>query len=142
MKNLTFKIHHVAISVSDLQKSYNFYRKFWFEKILYWQDEQKTLEIMHLKLNDFILEIFCFKNFEKIYFYEKQLQTSLPRIWVKHFWIQVENLEEAKKFFEKEKIAENIEIKLWRTGIKYFFIKDPDGILLEFVEDKRNLKFN
>jgi catechol 2,3-dioxygenase-like lactoylglutathione lyase family enzyme len=28
---------------------------------------------------------------------------------------------------------------MWRTWIKYFFIKDPDGILLEIVEDKRRI---
>ena len=136
---INFKIHHVAISVKNLEKSYNFYKKFWFEKILYWQDEEKTLEIMHLKLKDFILEIFCFKNSKEMYDTEKNLQTSLPRIWVKHFWIQVENLDNLKEFFEKEKIAENIKIQIWRTGIKYFFIKDPDGILLEFVEDNRKI---
>ena len=134
-----FKIHHIALSVKNIKISYNFYKIFGFEKVLDWKSDDWNLEIMHLKLDDFILELFCFKNSNEILEESKNLQTDLLRIWVKHFWLKVENLEEIKEKFIKENIAKDIEIKLWRTGIKYFFINDPDWILLEFVEDKRKI---
>jgi catechol 2,3-dioxygenase-like lactoylglutathione lyase family enzyme len=67
----------------------------------------------------------------------KNLETDLPEIWVKHFWLEVENIEKTRKILIEKQIAKNIDIQLWRTWIKYFFIKDPDGILLEIVEDGR-----
>ena len=99
-----FKVHHIAISVSDTKKSVDFYSFFGFEKILNWKDENGNLEIVHLKSRDFILEIFSFKNYQKLPKNSQNLETDLPEIWVKHF-----------------------------------FIKDPDGILLEIVEDKRGV---
>jgi len=134
-----FKIHHIALSVKNIKISYDFYRIFGFEKVLDWKSDDWNLEIMHLKLDDFILELFCFINSNEILEESKNLQTDLLRIWVKHFWLKVENLEEIKEKFIKENIAKDIEIKLWRTGIKYFFINDPDWILLEFVEDNRKI---
>lgn len=35
--------------------------------------------------------------------------------------------------------AAGVNIVEGRTGVRYFFVPDPDGILLEFVEDRRNL---
>ena len=134
-----FKIHQIALSVKDIKISYDFYKIFGFEKVLDWKSDDWNLEIMHLKLDDFILELFCFKNSNDILEESKNLQTDLLRIWVKHFWLKVDNLEEIKEKFIKKNLAEDIEIKLWRTWIKYFFINDPDWILLEFVEDKRNI---
>jgi len=134
-----FKIHHIALSVKDIKISYDFYGIFGFKKVLEWKSDDWNLEIMHLKLDDFILELFCFKNSNDILEESKNLQTDLLRIWVKHFWLKVDNLEEIKEKFINENIVGDIEIKLWKTGIKYFFINDPDWILLEFVEDKRKI---
>ena len=134
-----FKIHHIALSVKNIEKSLEFYKNFGFEKKLSWKSENNDLEIFHLKLWEIYLELFSFKNFKESSLDSRELTTDLPQIWVKHFWIQVENLEKTKKEFIEKNIAENIEIKLWKTGIKYFFIKDPDWILLEFVQDDRKL---
>ena len=123
-----FKIHHIALSVKDIKISYDFYGIFGFKKVLEWKSDDWNLEIMHLKLDDFILELFCFKNSNDILEESKNLQTDLLRIWVKHFWLKVDNLEEIKEKFINENIVGDIEIKLWKTGIKYFFINDPDWI--------------
>ncbi len=135
-----FKIHHIALSVSNIEKSLDFYSVFGFKKIFYWISDDSSLEIMHLKLDDFILELFSFRNCFELDDSAKELSTDLPKIWVKHFWLQVENLEKIKKLFLEKWLAKNIETKLWRTWIKYFFIKDSDWILLEFVEDNRKIK--
>ena len=132
-----FKVHHIALSVSNIEKSKNFYSIFWFEEKLYFQSENKDLEIVHLKMWDFLLELFCYKNFQKMPETSKEISTDLPIIWVKHFWLKVDDIEKSKIELEKLGICEKISINTWRTKIKYFFIKDPDWILLEIVEDKR-----
>ncbi len=141
IKNM-FKIHHIAISVSNIGNSLSFYENFGFSKILYWKSEDSDLEIMHLRLDDFILELFCFKDFKNLPEDSKELVTDLPQIWVKHFWLQVENIEEIRNKFLEKWFIKDIKINLWKTGIKYFFIKDPDWILLEFVQDDRNISTN
>jgi glyoxylase I family protein len=42
-----------------------------------------------------------------------------------------------KEFVENRGIVSNVEVQQGRTGVTYFFIKDPSGILVEFLEDKR-----
>lgn len=41
----------------------------------------------------------------------------------------------TKEFVIKNEIANDIEIKVGRLGKTYFFIKDPDGILVEIIEN-------
>jgi len=49
------------------------------------------------------------------------------------------NLRIKKQKLGDEWFADSLEITKWRTVIKYFFIKDPDGMFLEVVEDNRGL---
>jgi glyoxylase I family protein len=65
------------------------------------------------------------------------LATDLPRIGAKHFALMVNSVDEAKNFVENRGISSNITIQHGRTGVSYFFIKDPSGILVEFLDDKR-----
>jgi len=37
-------------------------------------------------------------------------------------------------------LAKSVEIKHGRTGIDYFFIKDPSGNFIEFVQDDLGAK--
>jgi glyoxylase I family protein len=131
-----FSYHHVAITVSNVSKSIDFYSKLGFVSVLTWQSEKKDLTITHLKLDHFFLELFCYEEtFQSTV--DDDLETDLKKIGVRHFGIQVDSIYEAKKFLEFQNISNNIIIKEGRTGIKYFFITDPDKIFIEIVEDKR-----
>ncbi len=133
---MKFKPHHVAISVKDIAKSKRFYEIFGFKEVFSYHDE--NLSLCHMKLGDFILEIFAFKNAIKKE--DLPLWEELKIIGVKHLALQVEDINKALKFLqEKGIISEDITIKIGKSGIKYFFIKDPDGIFVEIVEDNRNL---
>ncbi len=134
-----FSFHHVALSVSNTEKSKKFYSYFGFETIHSWEAEDKSLAITQMKLGESILELFCFKNPGPLPDYEKKLFDGLKVVGVKHFGISTDSLEKAKARLENDGIAENIEITAGKTGINYFFIKDPDGILVEILEDKRNI---
>ena len=88
-----------------------------------------------LKLNDTILEIFCYKKYTKLPETAKTTATDLPIIGTKHFALGVDSIEQAKKFVLENEISRKIEIKAGRLGKQYFFIEDPDGILIEIIEN-------
>jgi glyoxylase I family protein len=134
-----FTIHHVAISAIDMTKSLAFYKKFGFRIVLHWKDPGGELEIAHLKLGENYLEIFWYRDQVPAPNTAGSLATDLPRIGVKHFALMVDSVHEAKNFVENRGISSNVEVRRGRTGITYFFIKDPSGILVEFLEDKRGL---
>jgi glyoxylase I family protein len=134
-----FAIHHTAISVIDMPESLAFYEQFGFTVVLHWKDPDGELEIAHLKLSDNYLEIFWYKDQSPAPETAGSLAADLPRIGVKHFALEVDSVDKAKEFVEQRGIASNVEVQQGRTGVSYFFIKDPSGILVEFLEDKRGI---
>ncbi len=136
---MEFTIHHAAISAIDMAESIAFYEQFGFRVALRWKDPRGELEISHLKLGDSFLEIFWYRNQAPAPESAGSLATDLPRIGVKHFALKVDSVQEANRFAENHDMASNIKIQQGRTGLAYFFIKDPSGILVEILEDKRGL---
>lgn len=66
--------------------------------------------------------------------------TDLPAIGAKHFGLKVDSIEAARdELAAKGIVKPDIQITQGRTGPRYFFIEDPDGILVEILEDKRKL---
>ncbi|MCA1605176.1 MAG: VOC family protein [Actinobacteria bacterium] len=134
---MEFTIHHAAISAIDMVESVAFYEQFGFRVVSHWKDPDGELEIAHLKLGENYLEIFWYRDHAPAPKTAGSLVTDLPRIGVKHFALEVDSVREAKKFVENRDIASDVEVQQGRTGVTYFFIKDPSGILVEFLEDKR-----
>lgn len=130
-----FNINHVAISVVDINKSIEFYSKFGFQKFKEWKAEDDSIKINMLKLDDTVLEIFCYKKYTKLPETAKNIETDLAILGTKHFALGVENIEKAKEFVIQNNICKNIDIKTGRLGKQYFFINDPDGILVEIIEN-------
>lgn len=130
-----FNINHVAISVTNAEESIEFYKKFGFEEFKSWKAEDESIKINMLKLNNTVLEMFCYKEYAKLPETAKTTATDLPVLGTKHFALGVENIEQAKEFVIKNKIANDIEIKVGRLGKPYFFIKDPNEILVEIIKN-------
>lgn len=130
-----FNINHVAISVTNTKESIEFYKKFGFKEFKSWKAEDESIKINMLKLNNTVLEMFCYKEYIKLPETAKTTATDLPVLGTKHFALGVENIEQAKEFVIKNEIQNDIEIKVGRLGKPYFFIKDPDGILVEIIEN-------
>jgi len=135
-----YAIHHVALSVTNRETSIAFYEKLGFRQVHFWEAEDKSLTITHLKLSDsdFILELFCFAIPKPAPDSIHTTATDLPVIGTKHFGLKVESIEAARDDLAVKGIVKpDIQITQGRTGPRYFFTEDPDGILVEIAEDKR-----
>lgn len=88
-----------------------------------------------LKLNNIVLKIFCYKEYKELPETAKSTATDLPVLGTKHFALGVENIEKAKEFVLQNNICQSADIKIGRLGKPYFFIKDPDEILVEIIEN-------
>lgn len=130
-----FSVNHISISVIDNKETIEFYKKFGFKEFKKWEAEDGSIKIDMLKLDDTVLEIFCYKEYAELPETAKSIATDLPVIGTKHFALGVENIEKAKEFVIENKISNDIEIKVGRLGKPYFFIKDPNGILVEIIKN-------
>ena len=134
-----YSFHHVALSVTNRERSVQFYSQVGFKQVHLWKANDDTLTITHLKLGDVILELFCYTDYQAgpdtIY----STKTDLPIIGTKHFGLKVDSIEVARQdLATKGVVDKDISITQGRTGPRYFFIQDPDGILVEIAEDKRS----
>ncbi len=129
--------HHIAFSVSDSQTSVNFYKQLGFEELSFWQAEDKSLSITHLSLNGIILELFCYEQAQPAPDSIHATSTDLPIIGTKHFGLKTNSIEDARADLAAKGIVKSgIEIKQGKW-YKYFFIEDPDGILVEITDESR-----
>ena len=130
-----FNINHVAITVTDIERSIEFYKKFGFQEFKSWKAEDDSIKINMLRLYNTVLEIFCYKEYKELPETAKTTATDLPILGTKHFALGVDSIEKAKEFVMQNNICKTIDIKTGRLGKQYFFINDPDGILVEIIEN-------
>ena len=121
-------IHHVAIIVSDYQKSREFYvEKLGFEVIRENIRQDRGDCKLDLKLGDCELEIFGKPGSPK--------RPSYPEACgLRHLAFRVENIEEVIRELNQMGIpAEPVRTDSF-TGKKMTFFQDPDGLPLELHE--------
>ena len=136
----TFAGHHIAVSVRDLHRSMAFYQVLGFRLGLEWVDADGGLTITHMVHEcGLLLEMFEYAD-------NRELDPlSLPRgndthqLGVRHVGFRVDDLEQARRALLDAGYDELTDVKHGRTGIDYFFVKDPDGVWVELVEDRREL---
>lgn len=129
-----FSFNHVTLSVKDLQKTINFYGKFGFKIKKEYHSEE--VDIVLLSNQNMVLELFFYKDAQPLPEHSKNLGTDLRTIGNKHFGLGVKDIYVAKKFVEDENLCDGeIKITQGRLGKPYFFIKDPNDILLEIIEE-------
>ncbi len=136
---MQFRIHHVAISVRDMRESIEFYGAFGFKVAVRYEDPDRDFEVVHMKLNDAFLELWCYKSQIAAPESAADLSADLPRIGIKHMALQVPSIDDAKRSIEARGIPIAVQRREGNTGVTYFFIKDPSGNLLEILEDNRSL---
>lgn len=122
------RIHHVAIIVSDYERSKDFYvNKLGFQIIRENYRESRRDYKLDLKLHDCELEIFSGKGHPQ--------RLSYPEACgLRHLAFYVEDIEQAVKELNAAGIkAEEIRRDTY-TGKKMTFFHDPDGLPLELHE--------
>jgi len=126
------KVHHLAISVKNSEKSVKFYKdNFGFEEIKRFTKPGWDGGAVVLELDDLQLEIFQFNN----YIEKKDDLSDLKAIGLKHIGIQVANVNEKYREFKNKQI--DIDEPVKGVTVPWFcFLRDPDGIPIELYESK------
>lgn len=123
------KIHHVALIVSDYEKSKHFYTKILGLEIIKetFRTERNSYKLDLALHGEYILELFSFPDYVN--------RPSYPEaLGLRHLAFEVDDIEIAANELQEK----NIHIEPIRideiTGKKFFFFTDPDGLPLEFYE--------
>lgn len=133
---LTCRHHHVSINTLSLDASINFYRVLGFVECYRYHDNEVT--IVHLLGQGGFVELFCYVNPTMSRSCASDVAHS-NRLGFDHFSMQVDDIYVAHNELREYRASE---VALGRTGIRYFFILDPDGNRIEIVSDDRELKEN
>jgi catechol 2,3-dioxygenase-like lactoylglutathione lyase family enzyme len=128
-------IHHVAITASNFEISLEFYQKLGFQILVNHHIPEKQKKIALLQLNNFKLELFWYKDFIDQPEHRNTMGNNVKEVGAKHFAIQVESLEKTRDMLRRHAIEFASEPAIADTGYQFCFIKDPDSIWIEYVQD-------
>ena len=133
-----FSFHHVALSVRQLDVAVAWYAKLGFAEVYRWQAEDASLRIVQLKLGAVMLELFCFADNADASAETSALFPHLRQLGPRHFGLQVGSVEAAREaMIRADMTTESVVITEGKTGVRYFFLRDPDGNFVEILEDRR-----
>jgi glyoxylase I family protein len=132
-----FTAHHFTLSVADLNATVTFYGVFGFRPQFAWEADDGSLRIVHLALDGFILELFGYATNAGRAPRHLDVGNDLPQLGVKHLALQVCDLQQAKEHLAAAGLDPGAPITHGRTGLDYFFVRDPEGLWMEIVEDHR-----
>ena len=129
------QLGHIALSVSNLKRSEAFYKKFFGVRcVARYAHPDKGMVIALLKKGSLTLELFEFKKRKALPQYRRTLDADLRTLGVKHFSVEVGNIMSWFTKCKKAHCAFATEMRTFDNGKRYFFVKDPDGIMIEFME--------
>lgn len=135
---MNYKPHHTAISVRNLVDSLKFYEALGYQQVHRYDEDDGSMSIVHLKLEESFLEIFWYPENQDKPPVDYEYANNLEEIGVKHIALWADDLEASLADFKSKGLAdETTKITVGRTKVSYFFIKDPDGVWVEFVKDER-----
>lgn len=122
-------VNHIAIICSDYKKSLDFYcRLLGLEIISEEYREVRKSMLTKLALNgEYFIELFTFPN-------SPQRVSNPEACGLRHIAFNVPNLEEAISVFERN-LYPHENIRILDNGERLFFVKDPDGLPIEIIEE-------
>jgi len=124
-------VHHVAISVKSIEQSTEFYTQvFGFSEVQRFEREDLNGKAAFLRLGDMHLEIWEFSDGVA----PKDDLSNLKIRGLRHIAFSVANLDQA--YAELKSKMKMSELRVGASGGRYFFISDPDGIMIELYEER------
>lgn len=133
--SMSFKLHHVAFSVNNLEESVQWYKENLGFKIIH-NHKSKEMEFVILELGGAKLELFSFGSETKpLPDYRNSLMDDLHTVGTKHLCLETENLDEAISNLKEKGVKFVSEIDTAAFGGRYIFFKDCNGILIELYEN-------
>ena len=143
---MSVKVRHVGITVTDVERSLEFYRDILgFTVIVDAEESGKHIDnfsgldginVRSVKLSDNnggIVELLCYKSHKGVNLEDK----SIVNIGCSHFAVTVENLEELYQKMVDNNVTVMCEPQVSPDfPVVLTFCKDPDGCLIEMVEER------
>jgi len=127
-------LHHAGISVADLDASIAFYRDWFGFEVDSHAVIREGFEIVHLRKGGDYIELFWLADSEPAPASAAALETDLKVIGTKHMAFGTDDPEAAHRALVDGGVEVMSEVLTGSTGYQYFFLKDPNGILLEIVK--------
>jgi catechol 2,3-dioxygenase-like lactoylglutathione lyase family enzyme len=129
------KYHHIALSVSDLEKSSQFYKEvLGFQEVKRFRRDDLGIEALFLKLlsgDDLQLELIRPDKLVK----NTDDSSNLNVLGLKHLAFAVESVD--KKYADLRTQHYEVTKPIKGKAGQYFFVKDPDGFDVELYEDNK-----
>lgn len=133
--SIDFTIDHVGISVSNLDRSVDFYTKvfgFTCERII--DMPAGNGKVALLKKPGITIEMFRINGVLPLPEDRKVPGEDLKTLGVKHFALRVKNVTDAADYLRNNGVDFISEPVVGVRGLMRFFVKDPDGIPVELTE--------
>lgn len=139
-----FCFDHVGITAVDFDATVRFYRALGFEMMKSWSDESRKMKACMMKNGEEkCIEIFHFENYIPApdtvgRHFERDgeaIEEDLPQIGIKHLAFRVKDLDETVEKLRGEGLCRGVDIMDGGLGNRYLFVRDPNGVFVEFMEN-------